>query len=576
MRSRRSVACAFAAFATLLSVGLLAAAPLVAGHAEFIASTPAPYDIWNVSPTYVSVTVSEAVQPGSPTITVTNSSDARVDSGPVQLSSADPTTFTVHLLSGIGPSVYTVTWSLVSADDGHFTAGTFYFMVSYRNGTLPGTFPQTGTLGVSQPVSPLDVGLQAADFVGFSVAFGGSLLAGLLWIPIGSSLETADRTQVADGLRALLRFARLGAAVFAVAVAGLWAENLILSPPANAAAAVGSVYLLSLASQLALGLVLVILITHVLSRSDPGRILDERPWEFLPILFSGFLIILAEVAASHSATATAWWPLAPIADAIHLYGASLWVGGLLALLRTRGWLKEPAPPEFSVGILRAFSRLALLGAGMVVSAGAILAVVLLGTLDALTGTGYGWVILAKTALLVPMVLLGAWNHRTLGPAVSSEKLGAPTVQRVSRVVRWEAVMGAVVLVMAGLLATMNPAAAPAPSNPTFTLDATSGGLYALFQMNPWPASPGDYIFQLIVYYESNGTAYVQGGNATLSFLLEGGNGTWITLPLEGPHANHYFIDSSVLDAAGTWQLRGEVRGPAGMPVDFPFQVVLHP
>ena len=567
-----------AASALLLTVGLfvalLAAAMPVAAHADFLRSTPAPFDVWNIDPTYVSVTVSEAVQPGSPTITVTNSTDVRVDTGPTQLSSTDPTTFTVRLLSGIGPSVYTVTWTVVSADDGHFTAGTFYFMIAYRDGTLPGKFPQTGTITQSQPISPVDVALDAGNFVGFAIAFGSTLVAALLWTPVGSTLEGDERKASADGLRALLRFARIGALLFAAAAAGLWAENLIRSPPADLGAAFGSTFLLSTACQAVLGGLMAVLLAHLLARPSLADAFDERAWEFLPALFLGFLVILAEAAASHSASENAWWPLGPVADAIHLYGAALWAGGLLALLRTRRWLREPTPPAFSEGLLRAFSRLALLGVLLVVSAGAVLALILVGSVDGLLGSGYGWVVLAKTTLLVPMVSLGAWNRWRLGRE-PEEKPTHERVARLSRTVRTEALLGAAILVLAGLLVTMNPAAAPGPQNPTFILDATAGGLYAIFQMNPWPEGPGDYIFQVVLYYENNGTAYYPGANATLSFLLEGGNGTAVTLPLEGPHGNHYYIDSPVLDAAGTWQLRAEVRGPQGTPVDFAFTVTLH-
>jgi len=566
-----------AAIVAILAAGLLAVlvvpATPAAAHADFITSTPAPYDIWNVAPAYVSVTVSEAVQPGSPTITVTNGTSARVDTGAAQLSPTNPTIFTVPLLSGIGPSVYTVTWSVISADDGHFTAGTFYFMVAYRNGTLPGQFPQTGTLIQNQPTSPLDVALDAANFIGFAIAFGSTLVAALLWTPIGAVLEGPERDSPASGLRALLRFARIGSGVFAAAAAGLWAKNLILTPPTRLGAAVGSTYLISTVSQAVLGVLMAVLLTHLLSRPDLAKTFDERAWEFLPTLFLGFLVILAEAAASHSAAIGAWWPLGPVADAIHLYGAALWAGGLLGLLRTRRWLREPTPAAFSDGLLRAFSRLALLGVGLLVSAGAVLAFILVGTVDGLLGTSYGWVVLAKTALLVPMVILGAWNRRSLGRA-PEEKPTHETVERLSRTVRTEAILGAAILVLAAVLATMNPAAAPGPANPTFTLDATAGGLYALFQMNPWPVGPGEYIFQLVLYYEGNMTPYYPGANATLAFLLQGGNGSWITLALEGPHGNHYFIDSTVLNAPGTWELRAEVRGPQGTPVDFVFTVTL--
>ncbi len=568
---------AWIAFVVLTAVAvLLVAAPIASAHADFVTSTPAPYDIWNLSPTYVSVTVSEAVQPGSPVITVTNQTGARVDRGPTQISPTDPTTFTVALEPGIGPSVYTVTWSVVSADDGHFTAGTFYFMVTNRDGTLPGHWPLTGTLGESQPISPVDVGLKAAEFLGFSVVFGGALLAALLWVPASAGLDAQVATGPAEGLRALIRFAQFGALAFTLAEAGLWIENLLLTPPSSLTAAFGSVFLLSLVGRAVLGLVMAMIVTPGIVERSLQRSPSSVPRTLLLAILLGFVAILLEVAASHAATIGAWFPLGPIADATHLYGAALWIGGLLALVRVRRWLREPTPAEFSRAILTGFSRLAYLGVILVVSAGVLLAFVLVGTVSGLVDTGYGWVILAKGALLVPMVFLGGWSRRILRREEEAKEPREPSVARVARNVRVEAILGAAVLVLAGLLVTMNPAAAPTAQGATFTLDATAGGLYGIFSLNPWPAGPGDYIFQFVFYYADNGTAYFQGGNGTVSFLLEGGNGTWVTLPLEGPHGNHYFTESAVMDAPGTWQIQPTIRGPAGAPLNVTYTVVLHP
>jgi len=570
METRRPTVLALTILGVLLS--LLTAAGWGAAHADFITSTPAPYDIWTVSPTYVGVTVSEAVQPGSETIVVTNLTGARVDSGPTQLSPTDPATFSVQLLGGVGPSVYTVSWAAVSVDDGHFTAGTFYFMMSYRDGTLPGAFPQTGTLGVSQPISPLDVGLEAAGFLAFSAAFGGMLLVALLWIPAGSGLEPRDLAGPSDGLKALLRLSIVGAFVFAAVAAARIVESLASTSVAGLAAAFTSTFLISLTAQYVLALAIVGLLARASWRPAPADAFRERPWEFLPAIFLGFLLILLEVAVSHSATAAAWWPLGPLADAAHLYGAALWVGGLLGVVYARRWLREPTPPEFARVVLDGFSRFAFLGVVLIVSAGILLGVVLVGTLNALVGTAYGWVILAKGALLVPMVALGMWNRRTLRRTETGGTT-PETVRALGRNLRAEAVLGAAVLVLAGLLVTMNPAASPQPLNPTFTLDTTTGGLYAIFQMNPWPAGPGVYIFQTVVYYAGNGTEYYGGGNAAMSFLREGGNGTQVILPMDGPHGNHYVIlNSPVLDAAGTWDIAVELRGPKGTPLDLPFTV----
>ncbi len=557
------------------ALALLAVAPPASAHADFISSTPAPFAIWNQAPTYVSVTVSEAVEPGTPTLTVVNRNGTRVDVGPVTLSPTHPTVFSVSLESGIGPSVYTVTWSVVSADDGHPSAGSFYFMISYPDGALPGVFPVTGTISQEQAVPPLDVALEGIGFIAFSVAFGGMLLTMLLWIPAGWDLEGEALAGPRDGLQALLRMSSLAAFAFAgVAVARL-VENLAAYPAGTWGVAFGSTFVLSLLGQLVLGLALAVLLGQARRRPSPAGAFRERPWEFLPAMFFGFLLILLEVAISHSASASGWWPLAPAADAVHLYGAALWIGGLAAVLRARRWLREPTPPDFARAVLRGFSRFALLGVLLVVSAGVVLGVLLVGTVNGLVGTTYGWVILAKGALLVPMVALGAWNRRTLRRAETGAPATREAVRRLAANVRAETALGVAVLLLAGLLVTMNPASAPQPLNPTFTLDATAGGVFGIFLVNPWPTGPGVYVFQVVVYYAGNETAFYGGGNATMSFLREGGNGTAVPIVMEGPHGNHYVIlNSPVLDASGTWDIRVALRGPAGTPVVLPYSVTV--
>ena len=576
MTVRRPVATAIVLFAVVAVAVLVVEAPPASAHADFLTSSPPPYDVRNVVPSTVSVTVSEAVQPGSVVITVTNLTGARADDGLTQISPADPDTFSVGLISGLGPSVYTVTWAAVSADDGHFTAGTFYFMVVYKDGRLPGQFPQTGPLVLNQPISPLDIALEAAGFVGFAAAFGGILLVALLWAPLGSSLEPADRERPAEGFRALLRFARWGALAFTVAAAGLWIENLVRLPPADAGGLVDSTFLLARVLEIAVGVALVVLTSRVLVRVPPADAFGELPWEFLPAIFAGFAAILLEVAAGHTSSVQAWWPFGPVADAVHLYGAALWVGGLLAILRARPWLREPTPPSFSRDLLAAFSRFAFLGALLVVSAGAGLALVLVGTVTGLIGTTYGWVVLAKSSLLVPILALGAWNRRTLHREAGGDKPEPRALERLARNVRLEAILGAVVLVLAGLLVTVNPASAPVPLNPTFLQETTAEGLNGILRVNPYPMLPGGYFFQLELYYAANGTPFFGGGNATLTLTEPGAQAAGSTVPLDGPHDNHYFTPQAIpLNLSGTWDVAASVHGLTGAVVVLSYTFALH-
>lgn len=575
MTARRPLATAMIAFVVAAAALLSFGAPPASAHADFLSSTPPPYAQYNRMPTAVSITVSEAVQPGSERISVTNLTGTRVDDGQTQLSPTDPTTFSVGLIAGLGPSVFTVTWVAVSADDGHFTAGTFYFMVTYPDGRLPGQFPQTGPLNLNQPISPLDVAFEAVGFVGFAAAFGAILLVALLWSPLGSSLEPAERDGPIEGFRALLRFARWGALAFTIAAAGLWIGNLVALPPADLGGLVDSTFLLARVLEMVVGLFLIVLTTRVLARVAPEDAFAELPWEFLPMIFAGFGAILLEVAASHTASEQAWWPLGPVADAVHLYGAALWVGGLLAILRARPWLREPTPAAFSRDLLAAFSRFAFLGALLVVTAGVALAFVLVGTWDGLLGTTYGWIVLAKSSLLAPILVLGAWNRRTLRHDAAAAKPDPGALQRLARNVRVEAILGAVVLVLAGLLVTVNPASAPTPLNPSFVQQTTTGELSGILDVNPYPTLPGGYYFQLELYYAANGTPFFGGGNGTLNLTAPGAISP-TTVALDGPHENHYFTPQAIpLGLPGTWDVAATVHGPGGTLVVLSYTLTLH-
>ena len=67
--------------------------------------------------------------------------------------------------------------------------------------------------------------------------------------------------------------------------------------------------------------------------------------------------------------------------------------------------------------------------------------------------------------------------------------------------------------------------------------------------------------------------------ATLTLMLPGLDDeaavAAMTRALNGPHDNHYWVDSNALDRAGTWQIRAHVLGPASTPVVLTFAVTLH-
>ncbi|KIT17126.1 copper resistance D family protein [Jannaschia aquimarina] len=129
----------------------------------------------------------------------------------------------------------------------------------------------------------------------------------------------------------------------------------------------------------------------------------------------------------------------------HVLAASFWVGAL-APLRRAG-----AGPEGGA-LLHRFGLVAMgVVAGLAV-AGAGLAWLLSGSPAALFGTAYGWVLLAKVAVVAALLGLAAWNKLRLVPALAAGTPGASASLR--RSIALEGAMVALILVATAAITTV--------------------------------------------------------------------------------------------------------------------------
>jgi putative copper export protein len=155
--------------------------------------------------------------------------------------------------------------------------------------------------------------------------------------------------------------------------------------------------------------------------------------------------------------------------AVHVVAASLWIGGLGALL-LHGRGDEQLPT--AVG---RFSRLALLCLVATGLSGLVAASVVLGgpgaVLDAL-GTGYGWLLLGKTLGLVVLAVLGWQHRRRTVPQLQAGRAGAFR--------RFGVVEVFVMLATVALAVALGSSPPPAAAAPTAVAVST----------DPVPAVPG--------------------------------------------------------------------------------------
>jgi putative copper resistance protein D len=151
-----------------------------------------------------------------------------------------------------------------------------------------------------------------------------------------------------------------------------------------------------------------------------------------------------------------------LVDAVHLCAASVWLGMLPPL-----WLAihracasgTPAGAAFAASAARRFSLPGLVAVCTLVITGIGNAWALLDSPRDLLTTRYGLVLLAKLAAFALMLLLAAGNRVLFAPRAQSAAAPADRLQALRRLrtsVLLEASLGAVVLVLVGILGVTAP------------------------------------------------------------------------------------------------------------------------
>ena len=554
----------------------LAGSGLAAAHAQFVTSTPLASAILPSAPTQISLTLSEAVQAGTGTIRITNSSGGRIPASWVMYSS-DGRTLSVSM-NQTGPGIYTVTWSAVSAVDGHFTAGSFSYGVQNPDGSLPGPVP--GSTAAGAPVSPLEVALRSIGFLGLAVVFGIGVLANFMWIPAGRDPSARESRAYSVGFPVLLNVGRIAAFVFAASMVGLFVLATGLEGTSAAQGLAASPYVQSVTARLAFGIVMFALLSRAFAQSRGGKP-EASAWSTQASTFLAVAGIVVGSLGTHAAAAGPGLPaieaLGVAANAAHFAGIGLWLGGLAGIVAVRTFFRESEAAPLARIVLGRFSRMAAYAVGLVLAGGIGLSILLVGTVDALFGTPYGWVILAKIALFAPMVGLGAFNRYRLLPRTVEEPEPTQAIRRIVGNVRFETGIGIAVLVLAGLLTSMTPAASVAlgPSS-VFALEALKDGLRVHFELYPYPTTPGVYIVTFILSYASNNTPFLFAKDGKVRFTLTNSANPPVIQNLSGPHGDHFFNSTTAFASPGIWKLDASFRRFDSFDLFVTFYVTIRP
>ena len=539
-----------AAAAGLVLAALVALAGPAAAHALPQSSSPSAGATLSNPPTKVTITFGERPDPKLSAINVLDSAGTSVTAGPTT-PSADPKTLEVPL-GPLAGGVYTVAWRTVSAVDGHRATGSFAFGL--------GVAPSASGDGPTPAAVETSAGPSPAAIVGRWLLYLG--LIGMLGLGFFGAVISPMPEPIARRLLA-------GAWI----IAAIGTAVVIVDQVAEAGVDVGQVLGTSFGPQIIERVVPLVVAAFALIAGARGT---ARPRLIAAtVVAAATAALVVDVLSSHAAAGSR--PVVDVAvQSLHVVAVGLWIGGLVGLLVT---LRRRAPDESTARTAKRFSWLATAGIATVALTGVLRAVSEIGTVDALVSTDFGRLVIAKTALLAVLALLGAVNHFRNVPA-AGRVLGG--LRRIGSV---EILTGATVVLLAAALVNVAPPASvaaassgppPTAAPPPLVVAGADFGTSVRLSLEITPGLTGFDTFRATVTDYDSG-APVAAGGVTLRFSIPARTDVGSSR-LDLPPTTESGVFSATggnLSLDGVWQVTALVaRGTAS--VEVPLTVLARP
>jgi copper transport protein len=495
---------------------LFAVAPLaVAAHAELVSSDPPAGASLPASPAQLSLTFTEPIDPGTATVRLVDTQQATV--GGVGSPQVAAGTMVSATLPELDAGVYTVSYQVVSAVDGHATSGSFSFVVD-PTGTEPA--PPASTTSTAPAA---DLPAVAARWLALAMALA-ALGTLLFWIRYGARIVATAGGGVATApwlLLAALCAVGFGALATYLALA---ARPLVEAGthqvhgtfPLDFAAPFGwTPFGIAMRVALAgLGVAFVIAVFRTVRLDELRRCGAQPAAGDRRLAFATTSIVACGLLGMSLAGHVASLGGLPFAflDWVHLLAAGAWLGaipafGVVAQRAARG--ERAAALRAS---MRAHGSTALIAAPILALTGLANSPLVLGSSRELLASGYGDLLLAKALLFSTAVGIGAANHFLARDPRPGRRAPLLVVEA--------AVAAAAVLVAAGLV-TVPVAASRQPVLSATALGSTHlygsvgpSGVHVAVNV----AAPGPQRYQVAIADEATGAPREDVQKVFLSFI----------------------------------------------------------
>jgi copper transport protein len=456
----------------LRAIGLAGAMAAIAGllagtgasaHSYFVGSEPSDGSALKTAPRTVVLTFSQAVLAPLSAVHLVDS-QGRDHPVIVTFDPGNPSRIVVRLPS-LSPDAYRLSFTVRDTVDLHATSGSI--VLGIGTAASLATEPPAVT-----PPRPVEVAARWLGLTGFALLLGG-LITALFTVPQWRAREAV--TNAAAVQARLFTLAIIGVATLAAAeVALLVIEAADIGPVTSTLPVLvtGSGFGVRWTLSIVLLLILGPATWWLRLRSRRGEemtVSTSAGWRAVATVPAAVCLLagaeaLVLAVSGHTGADAAPGATGVLLRALHLLGAGVWAGGLVALIVVIPGRRGPEPAGGTHisgthirGLLRAFSWQAAPAFTLLVATGLILSGAEVASVTALLSTPYG-IVLAIKVVLVGAVAFLALRHHRLADRPAAPSLAAAQSRGGGRLLATLALETSAALVLLGFAATLGSTA----------------------------------------------------------------------------------------------------------------------
>ncbi len=533
-RIARQLVAALAILVGVLALGTTAAS----AHATLESSSPADGQSVLTSPSEIRITFSEAVTTISGGLSVLDADGKTVDVGNSEV--VGGRTLVAPISETLSDGTYVATYRVLSAD-GHPVSGSLLFAV--------------GAGALDRSAQPSSSGDRLWEIIGgisrFIMYLAALVAAGVAFFLAFIHDHAEDRWRIVP-------FVRIGSILALLSAIGIVMSQAALLTGKGAGAVTDSTVLRDVLNQnlgWSLALLMIGLAAVHLSTDIPKKVVSQS------LALYGGLAVTVSFAVWGHATELSPTAISLAADAIHATAAALWLGGLVGLVMVLS-VRTPETVRTTAGIIGRFSRMAFWSVIALTLAGLTLTITGSGaSLNSILTTTWGQLVLAKIGLTLIVVLIAAWNRRTLVPSLTS-----PTENTDELAVRWatllrtiraEAVLLVAVVALTAIVVNVPPARTAVVAKAD-RVDITQRVDTGNVQLSVDPAIVGPNTVA-VRYTDGTGQPINVANSMSIEFSQPSAGLEPITRQVPASEPGVFVIQGNELSIPGTWTITIAVR-----------------